>query len=241
MRDLQRPIDPAGRVPGTIGIAYAVYHHWRSGPPRGTIVAQEGGPGLSSVRSFSSYHALYEPLLGDRDLIVVDARGTGNSGAIDCKPMQGAWKITIENAGACGASLGAAADYYGTGLAVEDMIAVLDHLGVKRFDYYGDSYGTFFGQTLAARYPGRLRSVVLDGAYPVIGESPWYPARRRGDAAHDQSRLRALGLLRRPARLLARSCDGARPVDTRQDHQRPCAGRQWRHPHTSPPIQRRWD
>ena len=181
---LPRPVDPKGRVPGTIGIAYAVYRHWGSGPAKGTIVAQEGGPGLSSVRSFSSYHSLYEPLLGDHDLIVVDARGTGNSGVIDCKPMQQAWKITIENAGACGASLGKAADYYGTGLAVEDMIAVLDHLGVKSFDYYGDSYGTFFGQTLAARHPERLRSVVLDGAYPVIGENPWYPhageAMRRG-------------------------------------------------------------
>ncbi len=181
---LRRPIDPKGRAPGTIDIAYAVYRHWRSGPAAGTIVAQEGGPGLSSLRSFSSYHALYEPLLGDHDLIVVDARGTGNSGAIDCAPMQRAWKITIDNAGQCGASLGAAADYYGTGLAVEDMIAVLDRLGVTTFDYYGDSYGTFFGQVLAARYPDRLRSVVLDGAYPVIGESPWYPhageAMRRG-------------------------------------------------------------
>lgn len=170
-----RPVDPSGQIKGDLPIAYAIFRHWREGAGQGTIVAQEGGPGLSSVRSYSSYQALYAPLLADHDLIVVDARGTGNSAAIDCQPMQSAREITVANVGSCGRSLGETADFYGTGLAVEDMIAVLDHLGVRRFDYYGDSYGTFFGQTLAARYPDRVRSMVLDGAYPVIGESPWYP------------------------------------------------------------------
>ncbi|MEO7026788.1 MAG: alpha/beta fold hydrolase [Caulobacteraceae bacterium] len=170
-----RSIDPSGRIKGDIPIAYAIFRHWREGAGRGTIVAQEGGPGLSSVRSYSSYHTLYAPLLADHDLVVVDARGTGNSDAVDCQPMQSAHEITVANVGACGRSLGDTADFYGTGLAVEDMIAVLDHLGVRRFDYYGDSYGTFFGQTLAARYPDRVQSMVLDGAYPVIGENPWYP------------------------------------------------------------------
>src|SRR5208337_4812123 len=40
---------------------------------------------------------------------------------------------------------------------------------------YGDSYGTWFSQTFAGRHPTRLRSVVLDSAYPVRGQSPWYP------------------------------------------------------------------
>ena len=172
---IMRPIDPSGAIRGMIVIAYARYEHWGSGPASSTIVAQEGGPGLSSLGSFSSYKALYAPLLRDHDLVVIDARGTGRSAAIDCQPLQDALLPTSENVGACGRALAEAADDYGTGLAVEDMIAVLDRLGVRTFDYYGDSYGTFLGQTLAARYPHRLRSMVLDGAYPVIGESPWYP------------------------------------------------------------------
>ncbi|MEI9930367.1 MAG: alpha/beta hydrolase [Rhizomicrobium sp.] len=51
---------------------------------------------------------------------------------------------------------------------------MLDSLGIDTIDYYGDSYGTFFGQVFSALYPGRIRSMVLDGAYPVIGETPWY-------------------------------------------------------------------
>jgi pimeloyl-ACP methyl ester carboxylesterase len=172
---IMRPLDPSGHIAGEIPIVYALYSHWGGGPRKGVIVAQEGGPGLSSLGSFHAYKALYEPLLIDHDLIVIDARGTGGSAPIDCLPLQRARLPTVENVGACGQSLGDAADLYGTGLAREDMIAVLDRLGVNRFDYYGDSYGTFFGQTLAARYPHRLRSLVLDGAYPVIGENPWYP------------------------------------------------------------------
>ena len=35
-----------------------------------------------------------------------------------------------------------------------------------KVDFYGDSYGTYVGQTFAARYGGRLRSIILDSAYP---------------------------------------------------------------------------
>ena len=40
---------------------------------------------------------------------------------------------------------------------------------------YGDSYGTFFAQVFAGRHPSKVRSVILDSAYPTYGESAWYP------------------------------------------------------------------
>jgi pimeloyl-ACP methyl ester carboxylesterase len=55
-------------------------------------------------------------------------------------------------------------------------------LGLGRITLYGDSYGTLFGQAYAARYPGSLRALVLDSAYP--GDDPYYrtllPAGLRG-------------------------------------------------------------
>ena len=43
-------------------------------------------------------------------------------------------------------------------------------------DLYGDSYGTYFEQVFAVRHPRALRSVVLDGAYPLNGpDYAWYP------------------------------------------------------------------
>ncbi len=172
---LQRPLDPSGRVAGELPIAFQFYPHRDAArPAAGTIVAQEGGPGFPTIASRAGYLALFAPLRGDHDMLLVDARGTGASGAIDCRWLQTEKLQTLPAVTACGESLGGAAVLYGTGLAVEDMVAVLDALRIGRIDFYGDSYGTFFGQTFAARYPDRLRSLVLDGAYPVIGETPWY-------------------------------------------------------------------
>ena len=173
---LERPLDPAGRVPGSIPIAFAIYLHMDTSVPAGeTIVAQEGGPGLPSIGTRSAYLQLFKPLLAHHDLLMVDARGTGSSDLVKCNYLQYEQIQTVAAVGACGAELGDAADLYGTGLAVDDMVAILDALDIGKIDYYGDSYGTFFGQVLAARIPERIRAMVLDGAYPVIDASPWYP------------------------------------------------------------------
>src|ERR1700761_3324148 len=167
-----RPLDPSGQVKGAVTLAYRLYRH-TGAKLSGTIVAQEGGPGFASIGSSFGYKLLYEPLLTDHDLLMLDARGTGSS-AIHCRSVQVSPVRTPHDVGACGRALKGAAVLYGTKLAVDDMVAVLDSLGIDKIDYYGDSYGTFFGQVFSALYPGRLRSVVLDGAYPVIGETPWY-------------------------------------------------------------------
>ena len=53
------------------------------------------------------------------------------------------------------------------------MVAVLDALGAAaRVDVYGDSYGSFAAQALVLRHPGRVRSLVLDGTYPLDFD-PW--------------------------------------------------------------------
>ena len=51
----------------------------------------------------------------------------------------------------------------------------MDAMQVQDVDYYGDSYGTYVGQVFAAFYPGRLRSIILDSAYPVRAPDAWFP------------------------------------------------------------------
>lgn len=171
---VMRPLDPSGHVKGQLGIAYRLYRHTDpNAVPRETIMAQEGGPGFASIKSSYGYKQLFEKLRADHDLLIVDARGTGPT-SIDCKSVQRSPVRTPRDIADCGRSLGPASMLYGTRLAVDDMIAVLDALHIGTIDFYGDSYGTFFGQVLSATYPDRLRAVVLDGAYPVIGETPWY-------------------------------------------------------------------
>lgn len=170
---LMRPLDPSGKVKGRIPIVYRLYLHTdHNAALAGTIVAQEGGPGYPTIASRYSYLRLFAPLRKDHDILMVNARGTGGS-AIHCAGLQ-TNVVTPRDVGECGRSLGRASTLYGTRLAADDMAAVLDKLHIGKVDYYGDSYGTFFGQVFTALYPDRLRSVVLDGAYPVIGETPWY-------------------------------------------------------------------
>jgi len=186
---LRVPLDRDDATAGTIDIGYA----WRpaGGRSRGTLVANEGGPGYPSLTSMALWRGMYGTLLKERDLLVVDARGTGMSEAIDCPALQAfddsqADGDFFQTIAACGEQLNStykkeggafvhASDLFGTVDAVDDMALVIEALGVGPVDLYGDSYGSFFAQAFAARHPGLLRSLTLDGTWPLIDANPWYP------------------------------------------------------------------
>jgi pimeloyl-ACP methyl ester carboxylesterase len=171
---IERPLDPNGRVRGTVTIGFEYYP--RRDPSLsllGTILPQEGGPGYSSTGSRDFYLGLFDPLRARRAVLIVDKRGTGLSEAIDCPELQ-TGSLALSAVAACAKQLGSAAWLYRTDHAAGDIVAVLDALDIDDVDFYGDSYGTFFGQVLAGLYPKRLRSIVLDSAYPVRAPDPWF-------------------------------------------------------------------
>lgn len=174
---LDRPLDPTGVIPGRISIYFEYYPHSGTGKPLGTLVATEGGPGYPATESRDAYLTLFRPLRQRRDVLLMDNRGTGQSGAVDCRELQTSEKWTVELNGACGDSLGARAPLYSSAYAADDLAAILAALDIPRIDLYGDSYGTYFGQVFAVRHPDVLRSIVLDGAYPLNGaDYAWYPS-----------------------------------------------------------------
>ena len=174
---LDRPLDPAGAVPGRISIYFEYYPRSTPGNSLGTLVAAKGGPGYPATLSRDDYLALFKPLRRRRDVLIMDNRGTGQSAAIDCRELQTADKETVELMAACGRSLGESAPLYSTAYAADDLAAILEALDIRRIDLYGDSYGTYFEQVFAVRHPTMLRSIVLDGAYAMNGEDyPWYPS-----------------------------------------------------------------
>ncbi len=172
-----RALDPAGTIPDQLPIYFEFYPHSGSGPSQGTLVATEGGPGFPATETRGEYLALYAPLRASRDVLIMDNRGTGQSGAIDCPGLQTAPMLTEELVAVCGRLLGARAPLYSTALASDDLASLIERLGAAPVDLYGDSYGTFFAQVFALRHPSLLRTLVLDGAYP-LGDSSyaWYPA-----------------------------------------------------------------
>ena len=81
-------------------------------------------------------------MLDRRDLLTIDLRGTGRSGAIDCPDLQHGVGDQGRRLRACGAAArrrGVA--LYGSGDRADDIEAVRAALGIPRFDYYGMSGG----------------------------------------------------------------------------------------------------
>ena len=62
--------------------------------------------------------------------------------------------------------------FYGSAAVADDIDAVRATLGVDKLDLWGDSYGTYLMPVYAARHPEHVRSIVLDGAYPIAFD-PW--------------------------------------------------------------------
>jgi pimeloyl-ACP methyl ester carboxylesterase len=173
---IKRKLDPTGGVNGNITIGFEYYPRRDQSKPRlGVILPQEGGPGYSSTGTRDAYINIFNPLRDRRDILIVDKRGTGTSAAIHCPGIQKGDPGDPAALKACGKKLGDKAPLYRTELAVADIVGVMDALQIPEVDFYGDSYGTYVGQTFAARFGDRARSIILDSAYPVRPPDVWFP------------------------------------------------------------------
>ena len=137
-----------------------------------TVVSIEGGPGYPVTPDRIGRVEMWRPISLRRDLLLVDLRGTGRSGALGCKAFSVSSVGYVVRAGNCAQQIGAKRDLYSTSQAVQDIEAVIRALRAGRIDLYGDSYGTYAAQAYALRFPARLRSIALDGAYPLPGTDP---------------------------------------------------------------------
>lgn len=168
---ITQPLDRGGHLPDKITVGFEFYPHTDfSRPPLGVILAEEGGPGFSTTGSRDGYVRLFAPLRDRRDILLIDKRGTGLSSAINCPDLQNAFDPSQNDIQQCANQLGSKAYLYGSPAAADDVAAVLAALELGPVDYYGDSYGTWFGQVLATRHPELLRTIVLDSAYPVLND-----------------------------------------------------------------------
>jgi pimeloyl-ACP methyl ester carboxylesterase len=170
------PLDRRDAAAGTIDIAYARFPRTDTSRPRlGTIAPNPGGPGNSTIAAADLYTKALAPLRARRDLLLVAPRGTGRSGALSCPSVAAHDPLTLDlpSIGTlCAGDLGPRARLYGTAAAADDIDAVRAALGVRKLDLWGDSYGTLLMPVYAARHPTHVRSIVLDGAFPIESD-PW--------------------------------------------------------------------
>lgn len=123
-------------------------------------------------------------------MLVIDLRGTGCSTVLNCPSLQnyagpsGSLALAAV-VGRCADALNTrwrapggghvhASDLFTSAESADDVAAVVRALKVAKVDVYGDSYGSWFAQVLAARYPSLVRSLTLDSTYQVQGLDPWY-------------------------------------------------------------------
>jgi pimeloyl-ACP methyl ester carboxylesterase len=133
---------------------------------------------------------MYGPVLDDENMLTVDLRGTGSSTPLNCPGLQD-WTGQASGpafdavVASCAAALNHrwkepdgsyvhASDLFTSAPAARDVATVIEDLGLGKVDLYGDSYGSFFAQTLASRYPRLIHSVVLDSTYETQDLDPWY-------------------------------------------------------------------
>jgi pimeloyl-ACP methyl ester carboxylesterase len=131
-----------------------------------------GGPGQAASDFYISIAPALARIRRDREIVIVDQRGTGRSNRLDCTfPDESDITFTDpqqlrELTRSCLAKLPGDPRYYTTSVAVRDLDDVRAALGYQKLDLYGVSYGTRVAQHYMRRYPDRVRVAILDGVVP---------------------------------------------------------------------------
>ena len=134
------PLLAADPAAGSVSVGFEVHAHRRGAKARDTILVSAGSDGVPTTAGRAALLALLGPLRDRRDIVLVDARGTGRSGRV-----------------------GERRDAYGAGAAAQDLDAVRGALGIGHVEIFGAGDGARIALAYSARYGDRLRALVLDG------------------------------------------------------------------------------
>jgi pimeloyl-ACP methyl ester carboxylesterase len=176
------PVDHTHPDGPTLKIAVARVKAVSANPKPDPIVYLTGGPGGSGLVAARAVVA--NGVNADRDVIFVDQRSTlhanpflncpeidtFNVAAIGLAPTAaGTQAAHVAATNACHARLRASgynlADF-DTWQNAADIADLRTALGIKEWNIYGVSYGSFLALTLLRDYPAGIRSVVVDGVAP---------------------------------------------------------------------------
>ena len=162
-------LDRTGVVPGSISV-HVERIQARSRPARGVMFVLSGGPGESVSAGTGIYADALAPALATRDLILIDQRGTGLSGALTCPESFDRAETRTDASreiAACGVALGTRLPFFTVADVVDDLEDVRLALGIERIALMGVSYGTKIALAYASRYPQHVERLVLDSVVPL--------------------------------------------------------------------------
>jgi len=128
-----------------------------------------GGPGQSAIDLYAAFAGAFARIHLNRDIVLVDQRGTGSSSPLPCKFPED-WSAADNTPAAiaaatrrCLSELGPKVRYFTTAAAVRDLEDVRRALGLAQIDLYAASYGTRVAESYVRDYPDRVQAMILDG------------------------------------------------------------------------------
>lgn len=178
---LQRPLDPAQPQGVLIDIHYAVVPALARNKAIDAVFFFAGGPGQSAIDLAGLLATLHSRLQQRRDLVFVDQRGTGRSAPLKCpdddaraqlqpQALQDDTAQRLLRLQACRQALQALPygdlRFYTTEIAMADVDAVRQVLGIPRINAIGASYGSRAVLSYQRQFPQVMRRAVLDGVVP---------------------------------------------------------------------------
>jgi pimeloyl-ACP methyl ester carboxylesterase len=154
-----------------------------------------GGPGQGAAEMARPLRAMFQRVQADRDIVLVDQRGTGKSHPLNCKSDDESLAVLSESLDTgmarlrqCMDALDADLRLYTTPIAMDDLNDVRQFLGYDKINLYGGSYGTRAALVYLRQHEATVRSVILDGVAPPDMRLPLFFAR---DAQRALDRLLA--------------------------------------------------
>ncbi len=163
----------------TINIHVAVLPALARNPEPNPVYFFAGGPGQAASDIGGLVSALGD-LRKNRDIVLVDQRGTGKSKTLTCDsiaadsnadPLKEAFSNTDEaiqrDWAKCTATLKGNAATHRTDDYIDDLELVRKALGHGKINVWGGSYGSRVALRYIKRYPQSIRTAVLDGVAPT--------------------------------------------------------------------------
>lgn len=168
---LLRPLNPADPQSMPLELSVAVVPALSLEPEPDPLVLIAGGPGQASITFYAAWASAFERVRRNRDILLIDQRGTGQSAALSCDIEDAAdgqlsTEETIAAVSECLEVLPYDPRFFTTSVAVTDLEALRVALGYPLLNVYGISYGTRVAQHFARRHPDSVRTLILDGVVP---------------------------------------------------------------------------